>query len=92
VLRRLRSLLSPGRRRAIVCQRVVELLTDYLEDALPRAERARLEAHLAGCPHCSEYLAQMRVTIELSGRVESTSLSPAARRDLVNLYRQWQTG
>ena len=92
MLRRLFSRLSPGRRRAIMCQQVVELITDYLEGALSGGERARLEAHLAACPHCSEYLAQMRVTIELAGRVEPAALSPAARRDLVHLYRQWQAG
>ncbi|MGH2836157.1 MAG: zf-HC2 domain-containing protein, partial [Solirubrobacteraceae bacterium] len=41
----------------IPCQQVVELISDYLEDALPARERRRLEHHLAGCPHCSAYLA-----------------------------------
>ena len=30
--------------------------------------RRRFEAHLAACPHCTEYLAQMRETISLTGR------------------------
>ena len=55
------------RRRDLVCQQAVELVTDYLEDALSGADRRRYEAHLAGCPHCTEYLAQMRKTIELTG-------------------------
>jgi anti-sigma factor RsiW len=37
-------------------------VTDYLEGALRRA-RQRFEAHLAGCPHRTEYLAQMWETI-----------------------------
>ena len=34
------------RRKAIVCRRAVELVTDYLEGALPAGDRERLEAHL----------------------------------------------
>ena len=54
-------------RRDIVCQQAVELVTGYLEGTLARAGHRRFEAHLAGCPHCAEYLAQMRKTIELTG-------------------------
>ena len=43
----------------------------YLDDALPPSDRARLEAHLGGCPHCSEYLAQLRVVIDVSGEVDA---------------------
>jgi anti-sigma factor RsiW len=53
-------------RRDIVCQQAVELVTSYLEGPRLRAGRRRFEEHLAGCPHCTEYLAQMRKTIELT--------------------------
>jgi anti-sigma factor RsiW len=77
------------RRRAIVCRQAVALMTDYLEGALTPRDRARLEAHLGGCPHCSEYLAQMRVTIDALGHVEPDDLDAAALDDLVALYREW---
>lgn len=80
------------RRRSLVCRQAVELVTDYLEDALPRRERARFEAHLAGCPHCREYLDQIMVTIATMGRVEPESLEPEVRDELVSLYRRWQQG
>lgn len=80
------------RRRSVVCQQAVEMVTDYLEDALPRRDRARLEAHLAGCPHCWEYFAQIRVTISAMGSVEPESLEPEVRDELVSLYRRWQEG
>ena len=54
-------------RRDLVCQQVVELVTDYLEGGLRGSARRRFEKHLAGCPHCTEYLAQMRETIRLAG-------------------------
>ena len=82
----------PGfrRRRAIVCGQAVELMAGYLDGALSGSERARLEAHLADCPHCSEHLAQLRVTIEVLGRVEPDDLPEEALDELVSLYRRWQ--
>jgi anti-sigma factor RsiW len=53
-------------RRDLVCQQVVEMVTAYLEDALSRSDRRRLEKHLSGCPLCTEYLAQIRETIRLA--------------------------
>jgi anti-sigma factor RsiW len=80
------------RRRALACRQAVELMTAYLEAALDERDRARLEAHLADCPHCSEYLAQIRVTIEATGRIEPDDLEPEALDELVNLYRSWRRG
>jgi len=77
------------RPRDLVCQQAVELVTDYIEGALSRADRRRFESHLAGCPHCTEYLEQMRVTIQLSGRLEPDALPPEVRDELVALYRKW---
>ena len=78
------------RRRDIVCRRAVSLMAAYLDDALGPQDRARLEAHLAACPHCSEYLAQIRATVEALGRVEPDDLPEEAVDDLVALYRSWR--
>jgi len=80
------------RRRDLVCQQAVELVTDYLESRLPRGDRRRYEAHLAGCPHCTEYLAQMRKTIELTGTLTPDDLTPQMQDEFIDLYRQWRTG
>jgi len=77
------------RHRPLVCRQAVELMADYLEGRLPAADVERLEAHLAGCPHCSEYLAQLRVTIDTLGHAEPDQLSDEAVDDLVELYRRW---
>jgi anti-sigma factor RsiW len=77
-------------RGELVCQEVVELISDYIEGELPRSERRRLEAHLSGCEHCSEYLAQMRTTIRLSGRLRTSDLTPEMRDELTALYRRWR--
>ena len=78
------------RPRDLVCQQAVELVTDYIEGALSRADRRRFEAHLADCPNCTEYLAQMRLTIQLSGRLGPNDLSPEMRAEIVALYQEWQ--
>jgi predicted anti-sigma-YlaC factor YlaD len=79
------------RRKDIVCQQAVELVTDYLEGALSRRDRRRFEAHLRGCPNCAAYFEQIKITIELTGAVETEDLTPEARTDLTELYRRWQS-
>lgn len=77
--------------RDIACQQAVELISDYLEGALPRRARRRLEAHLKDCPHCSRYLEQMRVTIATMGRVEPETLEPEVRDTVVDLWRRYHS-
>ncbi len=50
-------------RQDIVCQEFVEEVTNYLEGKLSEAEERWTDEHLAQCPHCRAYLAQMRSTI-----------------------------
>jgi len=78
------------RRRDLVCREAVALMTDYLDGQLSEPDVARLEAHLSACPHCSEYLAQLRVTIDALGRAEPDALSDEALDELVSIYRQWR--
>ena len=83
------SRLRFGPRRDVVCREAVELVTDYLEDALSQAQRRRFEKHLASCPDCPEYLAQMRVVIALAGGVTPDDLTPRVQSELIDLYRRW---
>lgn len=61
-------------RTEIVCQQLVELLTAYLDGALPRRLHKAVERHLMKCVHCTEYVAQFKRTIELSGSVPHEDL------------------
>ena len=79
-----------GRGPDIVCQQAVEMVTDYLEDALDRTDRQRYEKHLAVCPHCTEYLAQVRETIRLAGRITPADLSPEMRDAFTDVFRRWR--
>ena len=75
--------------RDLSCAQLVELVTDYLEDALDRDERARFERHLAECGHCEAYLDQIRVTIRGAGRLREEWLEPEARDVLLAAFRGW---
>ena len=55
------------------CIEAIELVTDYLEGALPDAERRRLEAHLQSCPGCTEYLEQMKMVARSLGGLREDS-------------------
>jgi predicted anti-sigma-YlaC factor YlaD len=77
--------------RDLVCQQAVELVTDYLDGALSRRDQRRFESHLRACPNCRAYLEQIRITVQLTGAVEPQALTPAARADLIELYRRWRS-
>jgi anti-sigma factor RsiW len=50
----------------MTCTEVDGLITEYLDDALPRSARADLEAHLAVCRKCQSRLAETRALIDAS--------------------------
>jgi anti-sigma factor RsiW len=72
------------------CQELVELVTDYLEEKLPAAERARFEAHLVGCSGCQNYLEQMRKTIQVVGKLREDHLTPESKAALLQRFRHWK--
>lgn len=76
-------------REELVCQAVVELVSDYLEGALTARQRRRFERHLAVCPHCVAYLGQMRETLRLTGQLAPEDLSPEVADDFREIFRRW---
>lgn len=47
----------------ITCADALELMTEFLEEALQPGDRERLEHHLDGCEACAVYLDQLRKTV-----------------------------
>ncbi len=74
----------------IECRQAVELVSDYLDGALSRRDRRRLERHLAKCDACSAYLEQIRTTIEVTGKIEPDDLDPEVLDGLVDLFRLYR--
>src|SRR3989441_1341842 len=61
-------------------------LSEYLDDELGIAERAALEAHLAGCPACEAILAELRRVVAraqaLDDQPPATDLWPAIAQQI----------
>jgi anti-sigma factor RsiW len=74
----------------LTCHEVVELITDYLEGALPADARRRVESHLAECDGCSNYLEQMRETIRLTGRLTEEQVPEEQKQQLLAAFRSWR--
>jgi Putative zinc-finger len=74
----------------ITCQEVVELVTDYLEQALPVEQASLFEQHLNFCDGCEWYLDQMRITVAAAGRVREEDVPPEAREKLLRAFRDWK--
>jgi anti-sigma factor RsiW len=72
----------------LACAEAVELMTDYLEGALPDAERRRLEVHLKSCPGCTEYLEQMRTVAGSLGGLREESIPRELRGSLIASFRE----
>jgi anti-sigma factor RsiW len=73
-----------------VCRDAVALMSDYLDQRLSRRDSKNLERHLADCPHCHEYLEQLRATIDALGHASPDDLTPDALDELVAVYRRWR--
>jgi anti-sigma factor RsiW len=74
----------------LACVEEVEIITDYLEGALPADEARRLEEHIAICPGCTEYIAQMRALAGGLGELREDQLSPELRRGLIESFRDFR--
>ena len=74
----------------INCREVVELVTGYLERALPAEETALFEQHLNFCEGCVSYVEQMRGTIEAVGRIAEADIAGDDRNRLLAAFRGWR--
>jgi anti-sigma factor RsiW len=74
----------------LTCAELVELVTDFLEDALSVEERRRFEEHLTICEGCVNYLDQMRTTVALTGRLRVDDLSPEVTTEVIAAFRGWR--
>jgi anti-sigma factor RsiW len=69
------------------CIEAVELMTDYLEAALPEAERAGLESHMTHCEGCTEYLEQMRTVADSLGDLSRDTIPADMRAEVLAAFR-----
>ena len=79
------------RRQELACIEVVELVTDYLEGAMPARKRRLLEQHLTACDGCTAYVEQMRRTIATTGRLRAEDIPPELEERLLVAFESWKS-
>ena len=85
--------MMPPRQTELVCRDVVEVVNDYLAQALVPESCAAFEQHLHACPWCLTYLQQMRQTIALVGPPKAPAPLPVEVEQRVrSLFRAWRAG
>jgi anti-sigma factor RsiW len=76
----------------LTCREIVTMVTDYLDGGLDQSARLAFERHVAICPPCRAHFAQMRRTIETTGLLTVSDVSPEAELSLRNAFRHWKAG
>jgi anti-sigma factor RsiW len=74
----------------LTCRELVEIVTDYFDDALSASDRSRFEEHVMSCPPCRAHLEQMQETMRTLGRIPEEEVSPEAEGALVAALRRWK--
>jgi predicted anti-sigma-YlaC factor YlaD len=71
----------------MACREFVELVTEYLENALPRAAMYQCKDHLAACTGCRAYMRQMWHTVVMLGSLIAERIPAGAREELLMQFR-----
>jgi hypothetical protein len=74
------------------CDELVERVTDYLEGALGREDRVRLDDHRGVCIGCEMYLGEVQVTLRLVSSLPAERMSDELEENLLATYRTWAAG
>jgi anti-sigma factor RsiW len=74
----------------LTCRELVEVITDYLEGALPPLQHARFEAHLRECPLCCAYVADLQILIQQIGATRESLADTVDRARLLELFQHWR--
>lgn len=75
----------------LACREFVELVTDYLDEALDESLTTRMDDHLRLCEGCRNYLDEMQSTVATIGRVGLVAEPPAeVRAGLIAAFRVWR--
>ena len=60
-----------------ICEGMEERLNDYVDEALPAAERQEVERHLESCAGCREELHSLRAVVEATAALPRSPRPPA---------------
>ncbi len=75
--------------RGLVCQDLVERVTDFLDGALSPDENRAIETHLRECDGCVHHLEQFRIAIRLARATadDAVEVAPETMSALADAFR-----
>jgi predicted anti-sigma-YlaC factor YlaD len=76
----------------MACIELVDVVTDYLEEALPVGEVARIREHLASCDGCTAHVEQMRTAVRILQATPREQVAPETADALAGMFREWARG
>jgi predicted anti-sigma-YlaC factor YlaD len=75
----------------VTCHEFVEVVTDYLEGALPEEHADLVEEHLVLCVSCKAYLDQLEATVRaLPDAARDEPVPEATHEALLSAFRDWK--
>jgi predicted anti-sigma-YlaC factor YlaD len=79
------------RHNEVTCIEFVELVTDYMEGALPQERTDLMEEHLVMCDWCKTYLDQIEATVAaLPDAAVDEPVADDTREELLMMFREWK--
>lgn len=72
----------------LVCIQIVELATDYLENALTSEDRLQFDEHVAYCRGCQNYMDEFAKVIRFMNNLHAESISNEARSSLHRVFNR----
>lgn len=70
------------------CEKIAELMSDYVDGCLPECDCSKLEEHLRSCPQCRQQLESMRFLVDslgcLSGCKAPVNCWPEVRQRILS--------
>lgn len=74
------------------CQRILQFVSEYLDNELPSTHCSEIESHMRDCARCQAFLSSLKKSIQLCREYRplepAPPLSPEARRNLLETYRR----
>ncbi|MBI2527723.1 MAG: zf-HC2 domain-containing protein [Candidatus Rokubacteria bacterium] len=70
------------------CRECVDLLADYVDGTLPKAQAELLDWHLDGCAPCVAFVNTYKGTVDAARRLRETKIPPELHRKLVTFLKR----
>ena len=78
--------------KPVVCMSGVELLMEYMEDALAPDVRAAIETHVAGCQRCVAFMASYQDSLRIMRDATAVEMPSDLEASLLAAVRRAQGG